>query len=618
MKGLLKILRFIKGYRRFAILNVIFNILQLIFSLFSFTMVIPLIQLLFNTDPAEYAETLKKLPPEISIGHLSSKNLTEYLKYHITQSIVAGGAEHILITICIVFVIVVLLKNLFRYLAIFYMAPIRNGVVKDIRNEIFSKVLKLPLSYYSDERKGDIMSRMTTDVQEVEWSIMQSIEMLTVNPLQIIIFVGALIFISPQLTLFVFVLLPITGLLIARIAKSLKRSSTKSKEQMGRIFSMMEETLSGLRIIKAFNAENITRTNFIEENANYTHTMNRVYRKTDLASPLSEFLTSIVIAIIMYFGGKLVWSSAHSLSGELFAYYLVIFSQLIPPAKAFTQAYYTVQKGMASVERIDKIIQSEVTIREKENAITINSFEKEIEYKNVSFAYQRGDNGWALKDVNLKIPKGKTIAIVGQSGSGKSTLVDMLPRFYDPTTGEISIDGKPLKDLTLTSIRNLMGIVTQESILFNDTVKNNIAFGMKNITTEQVIEAAKVANAHDFIMRMENGYETNIGDRGSKLSGGERQRMSIARAILKNPPILILDEATSALDTESERLVQDALTKLMAHRTSIVIAHRLSTIKNADEIIVMQKSLIVERGTHAELLTHNGTYKKLYDLQSFV
>jgi len=618
LKGLLKILRYIKGYKRFAVLNVIFNILQLVFSLFSLTMVIPLIQLLFNTDPAEYAETLKKLPPEISIGHLSPKNLTEYLKYHITQSIVNGGAERILLTICIVFVIVVLLKNLFRYLAIFYMAPIRNGVVKDIRNEIFSKVLELPLSYYSDERKGDIMSRMTTDVQEVEWSIMQSIEMLTVNPLQIIIFVGALIFISPQLTFFVFVLLPVTGLLIARIAKSLKRSSTKSKEQMGRIFSMMEETLSGLRIVKAFNAENITRTNFIEENNNYTHTMNRVYRKTDLASPLSEFLTSIVIAVIMYFGGKLVWSSAHTLSGELFVYYLVVFSQLIPPAKAFTQAYYTVQKGMASVERIDKIIQSEVTIREKENAITINSFDKEIEYKNVSFAYQRGDNGWALKDVNLKIPKGKTIAIVGQSGSGKSTLVDMLPRFYDPTDGEITIDGKPLKDLTLTSIRNLMGIVTQESILFNDTVKNNIAFGMKNITTEQVIEAAKVANAHDFIMRMENGYETNIGDRGSKLSGGERQRMSIARAILKNPPVLILDEATSALDTESERLVQDALTKLMAHRTSIVIAHRLSTIKNADEIIVMQKSLIVERGTHAELLTHNGTYKKLYDLQSFV
>ena len=618
MKGIYKILRYIKRYKRFAVLNILFNILQLIFSLFSLTMVIPLVQLLFNTDPAIYAATLKKLPPEISIHHISPKSLMEYLTYYITKSIVNEGAAYVLLIICLVFVTIVLLKNLFRYLAIFYMAPIRNGVVKDIRNEIFSKVLVLPLSYYSDERKGDIMSRMTTDVQEVEWSIMQSIEMLTVNPLQIIIFLGALIFISPQLTIFVFVLLPVTGLLIARIAKSLKRSSTRSKEQMGSLFSMMEETLSGLRIIKAFNAEKTIRTKFSEENARYTHTMNHVYRKTDLASPLSEFLASIVIAIIMYFGGKLVWSSAHSLSGELFVYYLVVFSQLIPPAKAFTQAYYTVQKGMASVDRIDKILQSEVMIREKENASAIDSFEKEIEYRNVSFAYQRGDAGYALKDVNLTINKGKTVAIVGQSGSGKSTLVDMLPRFYDPTEGVISLDGKPLTDLTLISIRNLMGIVTQESILFNDTVRNNITFGMKDITDAQVIEAAKVANAHNFISQMENGYDTNIGDRGSKLSGGERQRMSIARAILKNPPILILDEATSALDTESERLVQDALTKLMAKRTSIVIAHRLSTIKNADEIIVMQKGNIVERGSHTELLAHNAVYKKLYDLQSFV
>ncbi|HTA81592.1 MAG TPA: ABC transporter ATP-binding protein [Bacteroidia bacterium] len=615
LKDLGKILHYIKRYKTYAILNVIFNIISQVFNIFSFAMIIPLTQILFTTDKVTMAKIISDGPPALK---LSGEALSQYFKYAVVHLLDIKGAEYVLLMFSIVFVLVIFLKNLTRYLAIFFMAPIRNGVVKDIRNEMYEKIMVLPLSYYSAERKGDIMARMTNDITEIEWSVMQSIEMLTINPLQIISLLGFLIFLSPQLTLLVFILLPITGLLIARIGKSLKRSSTKSKEHMGTLFSMIEETLGGIRIIKAFNAEDNSRTRFQTENSTYTKVMNKVYRKTDLASPLSEFMGSIVIGIVLYLGGQLVWSSSHLLDGALFVAYIATFSQVIPPAKAFSGAYYSVQKGLASLDRINKILHSEVTIREIGNPLSVQSFEKEIEYKDVSFAYQRGDTGHALKDINLKIPKGKTIAIVGQSGSGKSTLVDMLPRFYDPSSGKITIDGIPLTDLRLKDVRSLMGIVTQESILFNDTVKNNITFGMTGVTDEQVIAAAKVANAHDFIMRMENGYETNIGDRGSKLSGGERQRMSIARAILKNPPILILDEATSALDTESERLVQDALTKLMAHRTSIVIAHRLSTIKNADEIIVMQKSLIVERGTHAELLAHNGTYKKLYDLQSFV
>lgn len=613
-KDLGKILRYLKGYNGYLTVNIISNILSLLFSIFSFAMIIPFMQILFNTDVQAQAKILSQGEPKFS---LSGSSLSQYFNYEIAHLIATRGSEYVLILICIVFVAVILLKNLTRYAAIFCMAPIRNGVVKDIRNEIYDKILVLPLSYYSAERKGDIMSRMTNDITEIEWSVMQSIEMLTVNPLNIIFLLGFLIFLSPQLTLFVFVLLPVMGFLIVTIAKSLRRSSTKAKEHMGILFSIIEETLGGIRIIKAFNAENSSRKKFFDENGLYTKVMNKVYRKTDLASPLSEFMGAIVIAVVMYFGGKLVWSTDHALSGAIFVTYIAAFSQIIPPAKAFSSAYYSIQRGLASVERINKIINAEITIKEVASPKTIKTFESEVEYKNVSFAYQRGDIGYAIKDIDLRIPKGKTIALVGQSGSGKSTLVDMLPRFYDPTEGIIAIDGHSLREFSLHDLRNLMGIVTQESILFNDTVKNNIAFGMKDVTDAQVIDAAKVANAHDFIMRMEQGYETNIGDRGSKLSGGERQRISIARAILKNPPILILDEATSALDAESERLVQDALIKLMAHRTSVVIAHRLSTIKNADEIIVMQKGFIVERGNHSQLIDKNGVYKKLCDLQSF-
>jgi subfamily B ATP-binding cassette protein MsbA len=499
----------------------------------------------------------------------------------------------------------------------YFISPIRSGAVRDIRNKLYVKTLHLPLSFYSEERKGDIMSRMTTDVQEIEWSIMQSLEMIFREPLTIVIYLIMMFAISTPLTIVAFVLLPITALLIGRIGKSLKRSATKGKEKMGILLSMMDETLGGLRIIKGFNAEKNVTEKFQKENDNYTNITIRMYRKVDLASPLSEFLGVTVLVIILYLGGKMVIVD-QSMDGALLIMYIVMFSQLLTPAKSFTSAYYSVQKGLASSERIDQILNADLSIKDIQNPVAIKTFEKQIEYKNVSFAYREGEVGWVLNNINLTIEKGKTIALVGQSGSGKTTLADMLPRFYDTTLGEILIDGVAIKNAKLKDVRELMGIVTQESILFNDTVYNNIAFGIENVTEQQVIEAAKIANAHEFIVQMPNGYQSNIGDRGSKMSGGQRQRISIARAVLKNPPILILDEATSALDTESERLVQDALNKLMKNRTSVVIAHRLSTIQHADEIIVMQKGEIIERGTHTELLNKNATYRKLHDLQSFV
>lgn len=615
IKDLGKILRFLKNYKKYAILNVLSNTLSILFGIFSIAMLIPFLSILFPSKDMADKQIMLMAKPEF---HLSGAWLSDISKYYVQLLTGEYGIQKVLIMLCLAFVAVMFLKNSLRYLAAYYMAPIRNGVIKDLRNEIYSKVLILPLSYYSAERKGDIMARMTNDLTEIEWSVMQSLEMITVKPLNILVIMVSLIFMSPQLTLLAIVLLPITGFIIAKVGGTLRKSSSSSKGSMGVLFSMIEETIGGIRIIRAFTAEKITYNKFQEENNKYTTIMNRVYRKTDLASPLTEVFVSIVLAILLYVGGRLVEGPDHVLDGPLFVAYVALFSQLVPPAKDFSTAYYNVEKGLASMERINRILHAEVTVREVENPRPISTFDKEIEFHNVSFAYQRGDTGYALQNIDLKIPKGKTIAIVGQSGSGKSTLVDMLPRFYDPTDGRITIDGNPLNELSISQLRNLMGIVSQDTVLFNDSVKNNIAFGMKNVTDEQVIQAAKVAHAHEFISRMENGYETNIGDRGGKMSGGERQRMSLARAILKNPPILILDEATSALDTESERLVQDALTKLMVNRTSIVIAHRLSTIKNADEIIVMQKGNIVERGTHANLIAHNGVYKKLYDLQSFV
>jgi subfamily B ATP-binding cassette protein MsbA len=502
-------------------------------------------------------------------------------------------------------------------MAMYFLAPIRNGVVRDIRRDVYHKILSLPIGYFTDERKGDMMARMTSDVQEVEWGIMNSLEAAFREPLNIIVFLITMFTMSSELTTFVLVLLPIAGLIIGRIGKSLKKKSVQAQEKMGELLSNIEETLSGLRIIHAFTAEKSASKKFGGLNNQHYGLMNKIGRRRDLASPVSEFLGTVVMTVVMYFGGLLVLGSNSKLEPSEFIAFIAIFSQVITPAKSLTSAWYNIQKGLASSERIYKILDAEVLVKDPEHPAEAKPFSDKIHFDGISFSYTKEDGKSVLKNISLEIPKGKTVALVGQSGSGKTTLADMLPRYYDVDKGKITIDGVNIKDIRITDLRSLMGIVTQESILFNDTVFNNIAFGMDNATEEEVIAAAKIANANDFITAMSDGYQTSIGDRGSKLSGGQRQRLSIARAVLKNPPILILDEATSALDTESERLVQEALINLMKQRTTLVIAHRLSTIVHADEIIVMQSGEIVERGTHQELLNKNGYYKRLFDLQTF-
>ncbi|MBI4930154.1 MAG: ATP-binding cassette domain-containing protein [Bacteroidetes bacterium] len=626
MKRFLHILSYVRGYWSYGVLNIIFNILSVVFSLFSLSMIAPFLNLLFLKQTDEYATILAKGVPELKA---SANSLIDNFNYYLSQIIMDKGKLNALIFICFLVVAIIFLKNVFRYFGMYFMANVRNGVVKDLRNAMYKKVLALPLSYYSNERKGDLMSRMTTDVTEIEWSVMQSIEMVFRNPINIIILLSSMIYMSPKLTLIVLVLIPIPAVLIGLVASSLRRTSVKSKTRLGLLFSMIEETLGGLRIIKAFNGELFMNKKFVQENNFYTQTMIRMYRKVDLSSPLSEFLGASILMALVYLGGKLVLDE--SLEASTFITYIAVFYQVIAPSKELTQAFYAIQRGLASAERIEKIVKAEEAIKEVSSPVTLSTFNNEIEFRNVSFSYTRGDTGYVLKDINLKVPKGKTVALVGQSGSGKSTLADMLPRFYDPDKGEILIDGISIRDLKITSLRDLMGIVTQESILFNDTVANNIAFGappppeggktgggISEFPLRGIEGAAKIANAHDFIMQMPEKYQTNIGDRGNKLSGGQRQRIAIARAVLKNPPILILDEATSALDSESERLVQDALNQLLKGRTSVVIAHRLSTIQHADEIIVLQRGEIAERGTHNDLLSNGGVYKKLYDMQVFV
>jgi subfamily B ATP-binding cassette protein MsbA len=616
MKTYFRIIQLVKPYWGYALMNVVMNMCSVVFNLFSLTMVAPFLDLLFLKSDADYAEKLANGAPELT---LSVDALVDGFYYYFTSIIVdpERGKLYALMLICSLVVIMFFCKNLCRYLAMFFLAPVRNGVVKDMRNSMHRKVMDLPLSYYSDERKGDIISRMTSDTQEIEWSVMSSLEAAFREPLTIVLFLITMVVISPQLTLFVFILLPVTALLITRVGKSLKRTSVRSKEHLGSLLSIMEETLSGLRIIKAFNAERTVQEKFEDTNNDYTRTTIRMYRKVDLASPMSEFLGASVLVVVMYFGGKLVLGADESLSASMFITFIAVFSQIIPPSKAFTNAFYNIQKGIASAERINRIMDAENDIFDREDAVELDGFNSVVEYHDVCFSYKGERSEQVLTDIKLKIPKGKTIALVGQSGSGKTTLADMLPRFYDPVKGKITLDGLNIKDAKLRSLRKLIGVVSQESILFNDTVANNIAFGYKDATPAQIEEAARIANAHEFIMDLPNGYDTNIGDRGGKLSGGQRQRISIARAVLKNPPILILDEATSALDTESERLVQEALTKLMANRTTLVIAHRLSTIQHADEIIVMNRGCIEERGTHEQLLEKRGLYRKLYDLQSF-
>lgn len=597
--------KYITPYWRYVGLNILFNLLGIFFGLFTITLAIPFLGLLFGTEKPVTAL------PDFS---LSAEYMQAAFNYFITGVIQESGREAALIRMSLLVLLMFFLKNLCRYLAMYFLAPVRNGVIMDIRNALFDKVLILPLSFYSNERKGDIMARMNNDVQEIEWSVIGAIEMVFRDPPTVIIYLITLFVMSPGLTMFSLILIPLAGLLIGKIGKSLKRSSDVGMKQTGDLLSIIEETLGGLRIIKAFRAESQLNRRFTSMNDGLRRVMNRIYRKKDLASPLSELMGSAVIVSIMWYGGSSVLSGDSTLSPEVFMTFILVFTQILPPIKAITQAYYNLQKGRASMDRVNQILDAENTIPERENPLSIQKLANKVEFKNVSFDYIGAP---VINQVSFNLEKGKTIALVGPSGSGKSTLADLLSRFYDVKSGEITIDGVDLRELKLSDLRGLMGIVSQESILFNDTVFNNIALGNLDVTKEAVVEAAKLANAHDFIHGLENGYDTMIGDRGSKLSGGQRQRLSIARAVLKNPDILILDEATSALDTESERLVQDALSVLMKNRTSLVIAHRLSTIRHADEILVLEHGKIIERGTHDILISQGGMYKRLCDLQEF-
>ncbi len=605
MKKYGRVISYIKPYLGYVGLNVFFNLFTIIFSLFTFALLAPFLSLLFGKTE------LVQVKPEFS---MSSDALIDYMNYILSDIIQTQGHKQALLLICFVLLGTFFMRNLGRFMSLFFMAKVRVSAVRDMRDQVFKKILILPLSFFDTRKKGDIMARVTTDVQEVEYSIMNYLDMLIRDPITIIAYFIFLLSMSPQLTLFVIIVLPVTGYLIGRIGRTLRRQSKVGQTRLAGMLSTIEESIGGLRIIKAFNAINFMDRKFIDQNKAYAKVTLSIYRRRDLSSPMSEFLSSCVIILVLWFGGGLVIGDNSPISGEIFITYMLVFSQIIPPAKTFATGYYSVQKGLASADRIFDILDADEVIDEKPDAVTIKEFIRDIEYKDVTFRYEEED---VLTDINIKIGKGKIIALVGQSGGGKSTMVDLLPRFYDTVKGEILIDGVNLKDYRIDDIRGLMGIVTQESILFNDTVFNNIAFGMHDVSEEDVVEAAKIANAHEFISKMPEGYQTNIGDRGTKLSGGQRQRLSIARAILRNPPILIMDEATSALDTESERLVQEALANVMSNRTSIVIAHRLSTIKFADEIIVLQKGKIAERGNHDELIRQDGIYKKLHELQTF-
>ncbi len=610
-RNLRRILHYVKPYWFSILMNIVFNILAILFSLFSFSMIVPFLNLLFNPD------NLTTVRPEFA---LDTDSLLAILDYYVSYIIILKGQETALIFICALLVIAFFLRNITTYFALYFMVGARAGTIKDIRNDLYEKIMILPLSFYSKHKKGDIMARITTDVQEIEVSIISYLDVFIKSPLTIAAYFAYMLGVSWRLTLFVVLLLPIGGLIIGWIGKSLRKDSLDGQNRFAGMLATIEETIGGLRIIKAFNAIGYSSEKFHEQNGLYTKVMKFVNRKRDLSSPMSEFLSSIIIAIVIWFGATLILNGAKtpglesSITAANFIAYIVVFSQIISPAKSFSQGFYSLQKGMASADRIFEILDAEEVIVEKRDALDLTEFKDSIVYDNVNFHYNEAD---VLKNINLTIQKGKMIALVGESGGGKSTLVDLLPRFYDVSQGKITIDGTDVRDFKICDVRGLMGIVSQESILFNDTVFNNIAFGLEHATREAVVEAAKIANAHDFIMEMEDGYDTIIGDRGMNLSGGQRQRISIARAVLKNPPILILDEATSSLDTESERLVQEALSKVMTNRTSVVIAHRLSTIQNADEIIVMVKGRIVERGKHEELIEIGGVYKRLTDLQSF-
>ncbi len=608
MKEFLQVLRrFVPPYKKYLVLSVVFNILSAVLNIFSFAALIPILQILFQTSDAKTATAL--MPWDW--GHVQEV-LMNNLNYYVNQLIAAYGQTTTLLLIGIFLGVMTALKTGAYFLSAATIIPIRTGVVRDIRNQLYQKITSLPLGFFSEERKGDIIARMSGDVQEIENSIMSSLEMLFKNPILIVSYFAALIFISWQLTLFTLIIVPIMGWFMGYIGRKLKAQSIKAQSLWSDTMSQVEETLGGLRIIKAFCAEKKMNQRFDRINSAYRDDIMRVNIRQSSAHPMSEFLGTVMIVVVLWFGGVLVLNY-HALSGPIFIYYMVMLYSIINPLKDFSKAGYNIPKGLASMERVDKILMAENAIKESAHPQSIASFDHQIEFRNVSFRYS---DKWILRNINLIIPKGKTIAIVGQSGSGKSTLVDLIPRYYDVQEGAVLIDGVDVRDLGLFDLRQLIGNVNQEAILFNDSFRNNISFGVDSATDEQIAEAARIANAYEFIMQSEQGFDTNIGDRGGRLSGGQRQRVSIARAILKNPPILILDEATSALDTESERLVQDALEHLMKTRTTVAIAHRLSTIKNADEICVLHEGRIVERGTHDELLSFDGYYKKLNDMQS--
>ncbi len=608
MKEFLKILRrFVPPYKKYLALNIIFNILAAFLTLFSFAIIIPILEMLFQINNVSYEYMA------MSDGSLKDVAINNF--YYYTQEIIEQwGVSVALAALAALLVVMTFLKTGVTYLSSYFIVPMRSGIVRDIRNFVYDKIVKLPISFFTSERKGDVMARMSGDVAEIENSIMASLDMMFKNPVMIIVCLVMMIIISWQLTIFVLVLLPIAGTIMGRVGRKLKRKSLEGQQQWGTLMSNIEETLGGLRIIKAFNAEEKVQNRFHAENNVFFRLSNKVARRQALAHPMSEFLGTVTIAIVLWFGGALILSGNSSINAASFIYYMVIFYNIINPAKELSKAMYSIQKGLASMERVDKILNTDNPIKDPVKPKTISDLKGEIKYENVTFSY--GCNT-VIHDVSIDIPAGATIALVGQSGSGKSTLADLLPRFYDVDSGKITIDDIDVRDLRVYDLRALMGNVNQDAILFNDTFYNNITFGVKDATMEQVVEAAKIANAHDFILASEDGYNTNIGDRGCKLSGGQRQRLSIARAILKNPPILILDEATSALDSESEHLVQEALDRLMKDRTTIVIAHRLSTIKNADMICVLHEGRIVEKGTHDELLTLNRFYKRLVDMQKF-
>lgn len=613
MKDFLQILRrFVPPYKRYLILSVVFNILSAILNIFSFAAIVPILQIIFQTE--ERNENLQWM--EMNMNNLSESAGNNF-DYLVQRLIAETGESTTLLIIGLFLAVMTGLKTGAYFLSSANIVPIRTGVVRDIRNQLYKKITSLPLGFFSEERKGDVIARMSGDVQEIESSIMSSLDMLFKNPVLIIAYFTTLVIISWQLTLFTIVFVPIFGWFMGVVGRKLKRNSIEAQALWSDTMSQVEETLGGLRIIKAFCAEEKMNKRFDNINSTYRDQIMRVNIRQQMAHPMSEFLGTVMIVVVLWFGGMLVLGG-YALSGPTFIYYMVMLYSIINPLKEFSKAGYNIPKGLASMERVDKILQAKDTIPECENPKHIASFEHQIEFRNVSFAYndtKTGEPHWVLRDINLVIPKGRTIALVGQSGSGKSTLVDLIPRYYDVQEGEVLIDGINVKDLGIQDLRQLIGNVNQEAILFNDTFYNNITFGVESATQEQVEQAARIANAHEFITASEDGYNMMLGDRGGRLSGGQRQRVSIARAILKNPPILILDEATSALDTESERLVQDALERLMKTRTTVAIAHRLSTIKNADEICVLYEGKIVERGSHDELLQHDGYYKKLHEMQ---